>query len=167
MPVDDAFAGKTILDPPDEGIVPPSKVPELVFDPPEDLTKDEENLFEELITVGKLTEIFSFAGHRVHLSTLTVGLELQIGLLTKPFLNSDAYPRAYKAAVVAGSVMELDGQPVYQPIGPHEDPEFIMRKKFEIWNGYYPITVDLIYSKVMELEQKLIPLVEKLKKMLG
>jgi len=167
MAIDEgSFAGHSIPDPKDEGIDPP-KVSELKFDPPEELSPEEEDLFEELLTVGKLEKTVKFAGHRIHLSTLTVDLELQIGLLTKPYLNSDAYPRAFKAAVVAGSVRELDGQPLYQALSPHEDSEFIMRKRFEVVIEYYPIFIDMVYSKVKELEQQLIPLVEKLGKTFG
>lgn len=163
----DNFVGVSIPEPGDEGIAPPISAPDLNFEPAQSLTEEEENLFEELLTVGKLEKQFRFAGHHVRLNTLTVDLELQIGLLTKPYLNSDAYTRAYKAAVVAGSVVELDGQPLYQPMSPHEGAEEIMRKKFNIMSEYYPIVVDMIYSKVMELEQQLIPLLEKLGKTLG
>lgn len=164
---DNSFPGISLPEPDNEGLAPPPSHQNDQFLPPEDLTVEEESLFEDLITIGKIEKKIKFAGHHVYFSTLTVDRELQIGLLTKPYLNSDAYARAYKAAVVAGSVIELDGQPIYQPLSPHEDLETIMRKKFDIISAYYPVVVDLIYSKVMELEQELIPLVEKLGKTFG
>lgn len=159
------FSGESLPGLEDDNLgKPPTKIEEMI---PVDLSEEEEAIFEELLTVGKITKQIKIAGHRVHLSTLTVGLELQVGLLTKPFLNSDAYPRAYKTAVVVGSVEELDGQPVYSPLSPHEDLEHIMREKFARWIEYYPLIVDMIYSEVTKLEQELVPLRDKLLKMLG
>lgn len=161
----DDFAGESLPEIENDGIKGPELKPESIE--PVELTKEEEVLFEELLTVGKLTKDVKIAGHKVHLSTLTVDLELQVGLLTKPYLNSDAYPRAFKTAVVAGSVEELDGQPVYSPLSAKEDAEYIMRRKFETWLEYYPVITDLIYSEVTKLEQELVPLRDKLVKTLG
>ena len=166
MTMSDGFAGETVPEVGNEGMASPNQVKNLGLETPIELTPEDELLFEELIMIGRRQKQVRVAGHHILLSTMNTDVELQIGLLTKEFMGSDAYARAYKAAVVAASVTEIDGRPVYQPLSPgEEDTTIIVRKKFERVREYYPIIVDMIYNHVMELEQELFPLVEKLKKM--
>lgn len=167
MTIEDNFSGVTIPESQDEGFDPPKDINSMKFEPPIELDSEEEELFENLLFVGKLEKVFKFAGHRIYLTTPTTDIELQIGLLTKPFINSDAYVRAFKTAVVAAFVQEIDGQPLYQSLKANEDIEYVMRRKFEIVSEYYPVIIDMIYSKTRELEQEMMPLVEKLGKTLG
>ena len=61
--------------------------------------KDE---FEGLLFVGYLQrEITSIPFHKFVVRTLTINEKLEISLITKPYLDSIGYGRAYKAAVVA------------------------------------------------------------------
>lgn len=129
----------------------------------EELTEEEQRMFTDALYIGRKEKDTKVCGHRVRLATLTVDEELQIALLIKPWLNTDGYQRAYKAAVVAASVREIDGEPVYQPMG-YEDAEGLVQRKFERVNKFYPFFVDQIYATFGELEQELIPLLEKLGK---
>lgn len=133
-----------------------------IFDNVDELSDEERDNFENLLTFGKKTSVKEVYGHSVYVSTLTVEEELQIGLLVKPYLNTDAYHRAYKTAVVAASVKEIDGQPIYHPLSEKEDSNHIMRKKWDKIKTYYPIIVDQMYNCVTELEQELIPLLSKI-----
>ena len=155
---DDGLISPTIEN--DEEIPPP--VPESDDLIPVDLTDEERDNFESIITFGKKTALDEVFGHSVYLSTLTVEEELQVGLLVKPYLNTDAYYRAYKTAVVAASVKEIDGQPVYTPLSPHEDANSIMRKKWDKVKTYYPVIVDSMYNCVTKLEEELGGLIEKI-----
>jgi len=155
---DDGLISPTIDD--DEEITSP--VTEIDDLTPVHLTEDEQQNFESIITFGKKTAVDEVFGHSVFLSTLTVEEELQIGLLVKPYLNTDAYYRAYKTAVVAASVKEIDGQPVYQPMSAHEDSNQIMRKKWDKIKTFYPIIVDSMYNCVTRLEEELGGLIEKI-----
>lgn len=120
--------------------------------------------FETLVTFGRKSLTADVWGHTVLVSTLTVEEELAIGLLVKPYRDSDAYHRAYKTAVVAASVVEIDGQPLYMPLSSHEDNHQIMRKKWEKVRSYYPPVVDQMYRAVTDLEAELFGLLEKLAK---
>jgi hypothetical protein len=155
---DDGLISPTIDN--DEEISPPApEVSDLI---PVDLTEEEQQNFESIITFGKKTALDEVFGHSVYLSTLTVEEELQVGLLVKPYLNTDAYYRAYKTAVVAASVKEIDGQPLYTAMSPHEDTNQIMRKKWEKIKTYYPVVVDSMYNCVTRLEEELGGLIEKI-----
>lgn len=131
------------------------------FSEPLELSRDEETAFEELLNIGKKTTTDTVFGHQVYLSTLTVEEELLVALLIKPYIGSDGYQRAYKAAVVAASVKEIDGQPVYQALSRDEDDSFVINKKFQKVTSYYPVVVDQMYQKVIELESGLRSLLEE------
>jgi hypothetical protein len=150
---------------------PPEPAPEDPLDgqfEPVTLTDDERDNFETLLTFGKKTDTKQVLGHSVLIGTLTVDEELQIGLLVKPYMNTDAYQRAYKTAVVAASVKEIDGQPLYQSLSKDEDSNFVMRKKWEKIKSYYPVAVDMMYTAVLDMEKDLWPMLEKIsKKMSG
>jgi hypothetical protein len=157
---DDGLISPTITD--DEEILPEAEpVSDMI---PVELTPEEQQNFENLITFGKKTSMDTVFGHSVYISTLTVEEELQVGLLVKPYMNTDAYWRAYKTAVVAASVKEIDGQPVYQPMSPQEDSNHIMRQKWDKIKTYYPVIVDSMYNCVTKLEEELGPLIEKISK---
>jgi hypothetical protein len=128
------------------------------------LDEEERANFETLVTFGKKSKQAQVWGHTILISTLTVEEELGIGLLVKPYMNSDAYTRAYKTAVVAASIHEIDGQPVYMPLSAKEDNNAILRKKWEKIKSYYPAVVDQMYRATTELEQELFSLLDKLAK---
>jgi hypothetical protein len=156
--LDDGLIAPTIDN--DEEIPPDAPEPDGLI--PVELTEEEQQNFENILTFGKKTALDEVFGHSVYLSTLTVEEELQVGLLVKPYLNTDAYYRAYKTAVVAASVKEIDGQPLYQPMSAHEDSNSIMRKKWDKVKTYYPVIVDSMYNCVTKLEEELGGLIEKI-----
>lgn len=170
---DAAFSGETIPEVGDEGFAAPTAqeqqmVKDLGLDDPIELDEEEEQAFSDLLFIGRKEKVMHIAGHRILLCTLTTDVELQLGLLTKEFQGSDGYARAYKAAVVAASIKEIDGRPLYQSLSSDEseDIAYVVRKKFEKTQKYYPIILEMIYTQVVEMEKELFPLVEKLKKTL-
>jgi hypothetical protein len=170
------FAGETVPDIGDEGFAGPSTpdveqeklIKEMGLDDPLELTKEEEESFSNLLFIGRKSKTISIAGHRILVETLTTDVELQLGLITKDFQGSDGYSRAYKAAIVAASIKEVDGRPLYQSLSSDEsdDVGYIVRKKFEKVQKYYPVLLEMIYTQIVEMEKELFPLVEKLKKTL-
>jgi hypothetical protein len=169
------FAGETIPDLEDEGFAAPPEaqqqktiVKEMGLDEPVELTEEETEIFGNLLFIGRKSKIISIAGHRILIETLTTDVELQLGLITKEFQGSDGYARAYKAAIVAASIREVDGRPLYQSLSSDEsdDVGYVVRKKFEKIQKYYPVLIETIYNKIVEMEKELFPLMEKLKKTL-
>lgn len=130
------------------------------------LTDAEEMEFIELINIGRKERVVDVFGRKIHLRTLTIEEELQISEITKQYIGSDGYPRAYRTAVVAGAIRTVDGQLLFSPISDEEDDN-IIRNKFEKLLRYYPLAVDQIYSKYREMELELLELVEKLGKSSG
>jgi hypothetical protein len=162
-----SFSGMTLPEVEDPTLLSPGSSSSMDLTPPVDLTSEENFQFENLLTIGKLEKLVKIAGHSFHIRTINGDEEVQAGLIIKPFVGSDGYPRAYKIAILAACVEEIDGRPVYSPLGPQEDRLMMMRKKFDIWKEYYPVIQDLVYREITKLEEELNPLVEKLGKMSG
>jgi hypothetical protein len=170
---DTTFQGDIVPEVGDEGFAAPTSqerkmIEDLGLNDPVDLTEEEEQVFSDLLFIGRKEKLIHIAGHTILVSTLTTDVELQLGLLTKEFQGSDGYARAYKTAVVAASIKEVDGRPLYQSLSSEEsdDVAYVVRKKFEKVQKYYPVLLEMIYTQVVELEKELFPLVEKLKKTL-
>lgn len=170
------FAGETLPDIGDEGFSAPSDdaqqqkriIEEMGLNNPVELTEEESEIFSNLLFIGRKSKTIGIAGHRILIETLTTDVELQLGLLTKEFQGSDGYSRAYKAAIVAASIREIDGRPLYQALSSDEseDVAYVVRKKFERVQKYYPVLLEMIYTQIVEMEKELFPLAEKLKKTL-
>lgn len=134
------------------------KLPEL---PPE-----EEDEVVDLIHAGRKETTFELFGRTIHLRTLTIEEELKVSEITKPYLGSDGYPRAYRTAVVAAAIRTIDGQLLFNPISTEEFGQLIL-KKYEKLLGYYPLAVDQIYARYRDMELELLKLVERLGKSSG
>lgn len=170
----------TFLDaPPDDGLLPPDpdelleqrrvEVKEAAAKAVEEepvLTPEEEDDTVELIYAGRKERYFTLFQRRIHLRTLTIAEELKVSEITKAFMGSDGYPRAYRTAVVAAAIRSIDGKLLFNPITEGEFDQ-IIAKKFELLIEYYPLAVDQIFAEYREMELELLSLVEKLGKSLG
>lgn len=170
---DATFHGDVVPEIGDEGFAAPTSqerkmIEDIGLNDPIELTDEEEQAFSDLLFIGRKEKLIHIAGHTILVCTLTTDVELQLGLLTKEFQGSDGYARAYKVAVVAASIKEIDGRPFYQSLSVEEseDVAYVVRKKFEKVQKYYPILLEMIYTQIVELEKELSPLVDKLKKTL-
>lgn len=164
--------------PSNDGITPPDQdalleqrkieVKEAAVKAEEDpeLTEEEEDEAVDLINAGRKEVHFVLFGRKIHLRTLTIDEELKVSEITKPFLQSDGYPRAYRTAVVAAAIRTIDGELLFNPISESEFDRIIF-KKFEKLLDYYPLAVDQIYARYRDLELELLSLVTKLGKSSG
>lgn len=107
-----------------------------------------------LLNLGYLTEEFSFAGNDIVLRTLYIGEELEVGLLTKQYKDSDVDSRAYTTALVAASLERVNGRPIVQRLGP-SDKDYLQRKFEFVKTGYFWPVIREIF------EQGLIPLFKR------
>lgn len=108
--------------------------------------------FEGLLYVGSLKKRFRWMGHLFVIRTLTVNETLEVALLNKPYVGTLGELKAYQAAVVAASVVTIDGQPLPIPTGLSETD---LDARFEyVINNWQPITIDMLYGQVLELEAK-------------
>jgi len=127
------------------------------------LTQAEEDETVDLINAGRKEVTFELFKRKIHLRTLTIDEELKVSEITKPFLQTDGYLRAYRTAVVAAAIRMIDGELFFNPISDVEFEQMIA-KKFEKLLGYYPLAVDQIYARYRDMELELLALVEKLGK---
>jgi hypothetical protein len=130
------------------------------------LTPEEEEEVLDLIHAGRKEKHVTLFNRRIHLRTLTIEEELQVSQITKEFIGSDGYPRAYRTAVVAAAIRSIDGELLYNPLSTEEFKDLI-RHKFKVLLDYYPLAVDQVYALYRDMELELLALVEKLGKSQG
>lgn len=114
-----------------------------------------EPLSNDLITLlelGKLEEVVHIGNRTIQLRTLTIGEELELGLLTKEFHGTSEQLRAEITAAVAASIIAVDGMPLITSLGPNEET---LRQRFDYVrkNFYWPV-IRLIYQKYSELLER-------------
>ena len=119
--------------------------------------KDE---FEGLLFVGYLQrEITSIPFHKFVVRTLTINEKLEISLITKPYLDSIGYGRAYKAAVVAAGLMSVDGKELI----PSNRNINIVRQKYDyVIDNWYDAVIDILYEEIDALENRVMMVLQEL-----
>ena len=177
LPENDDFP----LAPPEEFPAPPVEVEgeeiaeedrvKVITDDTEKITEltDEERVwFSSLLTCGRRYKTITVMGdHKVAVQTLNADDDLRIGMYTKQFKDSDAYPRAYQIAVCASGIRTVDSRPLYQPITEDEDEQAVFTEKVERMSKFYPVVVTEIYRAIMELDGEFAELARKLGKLNG
>ena len=130
------------------------------------LTDEEEDEVVDLINAGRKEKFVTVFNRRIQLRTLTIREELKVSDITKLYLGTDGYPRAYRVAVVAAAIRTIDGKLLFNPMSEAEFDD-IIAKKYEILLDYFPLAVDQIYNEYREMELELLALVQKLGKSQG
>lgn len=133
-----------------------------------ELTDEERTWFSTLLTCGRRHKTITVMGdHKVAVQTLNADDDLRIGMYTKAFKDSDAYPRAYQIAVCAAGIRTVDGRPLYQPITDSEDEDAVFAEKVERMRKFYPVVITDIYRAIMDLDTEFAELARKLGKLSG
>jgi hypothetical protein len=98
-----------------------------------------------LLNLGRLSSKLEVRGHEVHLRTLTMDEELEIGLLISEFEGTQEWGRALATALVAASVDTLDGKPLVEALGPNEN---LLSRKYDYVRKhmYWPV-IKIIYEE--------------------
>lgn len=110
--------------------------------------------FDGLLFLGKLEDEFTWLGHRFVIRTLTTEEILETGLIVKPYRDTMAEVKAYQAAIVAGTVVSVDGRPMPTPLtmSPSDTP---LRNRFEyVRRNWFPPTLDVVYERYLLLEDR-------------
>jgi hypothetical protein len=144
------------------------KVADEVVEEVTELSDEERVWFSTLLTCGRRHKTITVMGdHKVAVQTLNADDDLRIGLYTKDFKDSDAYPRAYQIAVCASGVRSIDGRPLYQPITESEDEGAVFAEKVSRMSKFYPVVITEIYRAIMDLDTEFAELARKLGKLSG
>lgn len=137
-------------------------------DPVTELTDEERTWFSTLLTCGRRHKTITVMGdHAVAVQTLNADDDLRIGIFTKQYKDSDAYPRAYQIAVCAAGIRTVDGRPLYQPITEDEDADAVFAEKVERMRKFYPVVITEVYRAIMDLDTEFAELSRKLGKLNG
>lgn len=118
-----------------------------------------------LVYLGKLTDVIDVYGHQIEIRTLTIGEELDIGLLTQPFESTAERGRAYMTAVAAACIETVDGRPLpIQPLGPSSRAAMLREKFTYMADRYHWETIKKIYDGYMLLQSRVVESLEELEK---
>jgi hypothetical protein len=130
---------------------------------PDQLTEDESESFRNLVMVGAISDTFEIAGHKVILHTLNVDEDLQVGVLLHKFTDTHAFPRAYKTLICAAAIISIDGEPLVTHFSLSEG-KVTVQERFDKLKDFFPVVIDAIYERFVELEEKVTPVVSRLGK---
>lgn len=113
-----------------------------------------------MIYIGRLEDTFDWGGHRFVVRTLTLGEQIEAGLLIKPTLGTRVEMKAHQAATVAAGLISVDGNPLMLPIG---NAEIEHRDKYQyLMKNWHAPTIDVVYSRIYRLELRARELVDAL-----
>lgn len=108
--------------------------------------------FNGLLFIGALTYSFTLLGHRFKIKTVGIDDLLEVGLITAKYKGTLGESRAYSTAMVAASLMSVDGKQLPQPLTMDPDDTALANAYEYIRGHYFPPIVDALYLKYLELE---------------
>jgi hypothetical protein len=116
--------------------------------------------FEGLLYLGYLRkEVLDIPFHKFVVRTLTINEKLEISLLTKEYVDTIGYGRAYRAAVVAAGLETVDGRTLL----PSNKGTNVLRQKFEyVINSWYDPVVDILFREIDDLEGQVLIVLQEL-----
>lgn len=137
---------------------------EVEEDPYTTLTAEERESFRNLLTVGRRTKTVTIFDHKIVLSSLNVDDEIMIGQATKDHVGSQTFPRVWQSATVAAAIRSVDGEAWGQSIYADAEPESLFESKWAKVRKMYPLTVQILFKEVQDLEVEFAELARKLGK---
>lgn len=125
--------------------------------------------FEGLAFLGALEARFSFIGHKFHIRTLATHELLAVGQIIKAYDGTIGQTKAYATAMIALSVVSVDGVGLPIPIGESKnDLDWAFQRFDYVAAKWFPFTVDYVYERYLLLENRvqdvLIEMAEQAKK---
>lgn len=108
--------------------------------------------FSGLLHLGALSHTFNWMGHEFVIRTLTTDEILAVGLITKEYEGTIAFNKAYTTAMVAMSVVSVDGEHLPYPYKDEPGNAFAQARFNLVKAQWYSYTIDTIYNKYLMLE---------------
>lgn len=113
--------------------------------------KDE---FEGLLFLGYLQkEVTQIPFHKFVIRTLTINEKIDVSLITKPYVDSVGFNRAWKSAVVAAGLVSVDGREL---VSSNKSINSLQQKYDYVTSNWYDIVVELLYEEIQKLEDTVI-----------
>lgn len=134
-------------------------------EPETNFTPEESEDFTNLLVVGRVSQTFNILGHEVELRTLSTEEDLAVGMITKDYIGTDSYNRAYKTTIIAAALRRIDEEHMPEILAPGDTALELLRLRFKKVVKYYPIVLDEMYARFTELEKQLLPVVSRLGKL--
>lgn len=132
------------------------------------LSTEDRQVFDSLLTCGKRSKTIEVMGHKVTIESLNVDDDLRIGMYTKEFRDSDAFPRAIQVATCAAGVRAINNRPlVAGSLFQDESTQSIFQAKLDKLQSAYPIVITEIYREILNLDAEFADLAIKLGKLKG
>lgn len=123
--------------------------------------------FLGLLYVGHLEASFTLWGHKFKIATPSRRERMQMGLAVRDYQGTAAFEIAWQAAFVAGYLLEVDGEPLPEPVlNKAKDTAFQERFDWVLDNVREPV-MDEIYTKCLELDGTVNEVVEAMGKASG
>jgi hypothetical protein len=114
-----------------------------------------------LLQNGYLTDTIQIGSNEVRIRTLKIGEELEAALVADKWKDTAEAGRALATALVAASIVNVDGAPLVTGLGPNNTIE----AKFDfIRKNWYWLNVRVIYDRYDALVQEVLRRYEELKK---
>jgi len=115
--------------------------------------------FVGLTYLGRLEARVDIPFHSFTVRTLKTGEKIKVTAMIKDLEDSLGYGRAYRAAVVAAGLMEVDGDTFL--VG-SKKVESITQKYKYITENWHDFVVDLLYEKINDLEGRVVEIIRDL-----
>ena len=116
---------------------------------------------EGLAFLGYLTKTFKFKGHKFTIKTLTNGDLLRVFELAERWEGALGQNRALGLAEVSAALLMVDGEPLVAPLADGEDVT-LLEQKFNIVKEWFPAVTDHLFTKVHELVQAQVEVLQDL-----
>ena len=123
------------------------------FMPPDDFDARHREPFHGLIYLGRLIEDHTVWGHAFRLCTPSHRERLQIGQVIKPYLGTSAEDPAWMACLVAAYVIEIDEEPLPEPVVKNKGTALHDRFAWVIDNVHTPV-INELFEKCLEMDKR-------------
>lgn len=119
--------------------------------------KDE---FEGLLFLGYLQkEVTQIPFHKFVVRTLTTNDKIEVSLISKPYIETVGFSRAWKAATVAAGLVSVDGKPLIAS----SKNDNVLRQKYDyVVKNWYDVTIETLYNEIDSLENQSIIVLQEL-----
>lgn len=115
----------------------------------ESFPQEWKNDFEGLLYLGYLEAEVTIPHHTFIVHTLLPGAKIELASMLVDMQTSIGYGLAYKCAVVSAALDSVDDRPIIVS----SKRESSIRQKYQyVINAWYEPVIDLLYTKVEELE---------------